>query len=169
MTSHDIYPPQEMEKPPMEIERKFLVGTLPEGFEDYEHTRIRQGYLVIGEDGSEARLRDKGGKYTMTVKSKGELSRGEWETSISEEQFAAMWPATAGKRVEKTRYEIPYQESVIELDIYEGELEGLVSAEVEFPTEEAAGLFQAPEWFAVDVTSDKAFKNQQLALNGLPR
>lgn len=169
MTIHDSYPQHETEQSPIEIERKFLVGTPPENFEDYEHTQIRQGYLVIGEDGSEARVRDKAGSYTLTVKSKGELSRGEWESPITEEQFSTWWPATAGKRVEKTRYAIPYEGCIIELDIYEGDLAGLMSAEVEFSSEEAARAFNAPEWFAVDVTSDKAFKNQQLALNGLPQ
>lgn len=168
MTTYDSYPQPETEKSPVEIERKFLVGTPPENFEDYEHTQIRQGYLVIGEDGSEARVRDKNGAYTLTVKSKGELSRGEWESPITEEQFNIWWPATVGKRVEKTRYTIPYGENVIEFDIYEGDLAGLMTAEVEFTSEAAADSFKAPEWFAVDVTSDKTFKNQQLALNGLP-
>ena len=166
MTIHDAYP--DTEKPPVEIERKFLVGTPPENFEDHEHTRISQGYLVIGADGSEARIRDNGGKYTMTVKSKGDLSRGEWETTIDEGQFNTLWPATEGKRVEKTRYGIPYNGAMIELDIYEGPLSGLMSAEVEFPDETTAQSFKSPDWFAVEVTSDKTFKNQQLAVNGLP-
>lgn len=158
-----------VEKAPVEVERKFLVGAIPENLDEFNHEAIKQGYLVIGEDGSEARLRNRDGSYTMTVKSKGELSRGEWEAPITSEQFAVWWPATNGKRVEKTRYSIPLGENVIELDIYEGQLEGLVTAEVEFKSEAEANSFQAPEWMGVDVTSDKAFKNQQLAVNGLPQ
>lgn len=153
---------------PVEIERKFLVAQLPETLGDFDHKTIRQGYMVIGADGSEVRLRDKAGSYTLTVKSKGELSRGEWETPITEEQFTDLWGTTAGKRVEKTRYEIPYGEHTIELDIYEGDLAGLVSAEVEFSNEAAAAAFEAPSWFGDDVTADSSFKNQNLALNGLP-
>lgn len=153
---------------PVEIERKFLVRALPENLEDFDHKTIRQGYMVIGADGSEARLRDKAGSYTLTVKSKGELSRGEWETPITEEQFTTLWGTTAGKRVEKTRYAIPYGEHTIELDIYEGDLAGLVSAEVEFASEADAQAFEVPEWFADDVTANSGFKNQNLALNGLP-
>lgn len=153
---------------PVEIERKFLVTQLPENLADFDHKTIRQGYMVIGEDGSEARLRDKAGSYTLTVKSKGELSRGEWETPITEEQFVTLWGTTAGKRVEKTRYAIPYDGHTIELDIYEGDLAGLVSAEVEFDSVTAAEAFEVPDWFADDVTANSGFKNQNLALKGLP-
>ena len=153
---------------PIEIERKFLVNSLPENLETFPHKPIKQGYMVIGTDGSEARLRDKAGSYTLTVKSKGELSRGEWETELTEDQFQALWSTTAGKRVEKTRYEIAHGDSVVELDIYEGDLSGLVTAEVEFSSTTAAELFEPPSWFGSDVTADKNFKNQQLALQGIP-
>lgn len=154
---------------PTEIERKFLVTTLPENLNAYDHEQIRQGYLVIGKDGSEARVRDREGAYTMTVKSKGDLSRGEWETTITPEQFETLWPATMGRRVEKVRFTIPTCEGLaIELDIYDGELAGLVSAEVEFSSEDSARAFSVPEWIGSEVTEIKAMKNQQLAENGFP-
>lgn len=155
---------------PQEIERKFLANlALLEGSpDDYEHTAIRQGYLVIGENGSEARLRDKAGKYTITVKTKGDLVRGEWETELSEDQFEVLWAATEGKRVEKTRFKIPYDGHVIELDIYEGELDGLVTAEIEFESVQASQQFVPPGWLGKDVTQDSSFKNQNLACEGVP-
>lgn len=158
-------------KAPLEIERKFLVDTTRLDalgpLEDYEHSSIRQGYLVIGADGSEARVRDKGGKYTVTVKTKGELVRGEWETGLTQEQFDALWGASEGQRVEKTRFQIPHDGLVIELDVYEGDLEGLVTAEIEFEDEVAAGRFVAPEWLGADVTSNQKYKNQNLAQRGV--
>ncbi len=160
----------ETNKQPQEIERKFLANlALLEGRpDDYEHTAIRQGYLVIGDDGSEARVRDKAGKYSITVKTKGDLVRGEWETELSEDQFEVLWSATEGKRVEKTRFKIPYDEHVIELDIYEGQLDGLVTAEIEFESMQAAQQFVPPEWLSKDVTQDSSFKNQNLACEGVP-
>lgn len=154
---------------PVEIERKFLIAAPPENLEEFDQKVIRQGYMVIGEDGSEARLRDKAGRYFVTVKFKGELSRGEWETELTKEQFDALWPTTVGKRVEKTRFAIPYGGSTIELDVYEGDLTGLLTAEVEFASEAAAETFEVPEWFGEDVTRNQAFKNQQLAVKGLPQ
>lgn len=156
------------EKPAIEIERKFLVTHLPEAIQDCPHEAIRQGYLAIGTDGSEARIRDRAGSYTMTVKSKGDLSRGEWEVPISTSQFDTLWPATVGKRIEKTRYTVPYGNASIELDVYEGALAGLISAEVEFADEASAQAFQPPDWLGSDVTAEKAYKNQSLALNGIP-
>jgi len=155
-------------KPPVEIERKFRVTNLPENLGDYQHEEIRQGYLVTGADGSEARVRDRDQAFTLTVKSKGDRTRGEYEIPIDAGDFETLWPATEGKRVEKTRFSIPYRESTIELDIYYGELMGLVTAEVEFNSENDADEFEVPEWFGKEETENKSFKNQRLAENGFP-
>lgn len=154
---------------PLEIERKFLVKNLPEGLELSPHTVIIQGYVVITEDGTEVRVRDKGGLYFQTVKSGGGKTRSEVEMSISRQQFEALWPLTKGKRVEKTRYEISYENRVIELDVYHGDLNGLVTAEVEFDSEEVSNQFTPPGWLGQEVTEDRRYKNQNLALNGIPQ
>jgi CYTH domain-containing protein len=82
---------------------------------------------------------------------------------LTAEQFATLWPATEGKRLSKTRYEIPLGERVVEIDIYRGKHEGLVVAEVEFDDEEAALNFQPPDWLGDDVTGDPRYSNQLLA------
>ena len=77
--------------------------------------------------------------------------------------------AHRGLRIEKTRYEIDAGDGlVIELDIYAGDLEGLVVAEVEFASEEAADGFAPPDWLGPDVTEDLRYKNQRLARDGAP-
>jgi adenylate cyclase len=76
----------------VEIERKFLVDRRPSDI-DLTSAALRQGYLVIGDDG-EARIRDAGGAFTLTVKSRGSLSREEHEIPLSREQFGELWPAT---------------------------------------------------------------------------
>jgi len=157
-------------KPPLEIERKFRVNVAPETLrlDGLKREPIRQGYIVVGADGSETRVRDRAGIYTLTCKSAGGLSRTEYEIGLSKEQFDGLWPATDGKSVEKTRYSIPSGESIIELDVYGGALSGLVIAEMEFPDESAALAFEPPEWLEAEVTHNPAYKNQQLAINGLP-
>lgn len=151
-----------------EIERKFLVKTLPENLDQYPNKDIIQGYLAIGTDGTEVRLRKKGEKYFETVKSSGDKTRSETEVEITKNQFDVLWVATEGKRVEKNRYEIQYEDRVIELDVYRVNLDGLLSAEVEFPNESESNVFIPPEWFGEEITSDKRYKNQNLALYGLP-
>ena len=94
--------------------------------------------------------------------------RGESEIELDEGQFNKLWPATAGKRLEKVRFSVPYFESLVELDLYSGDLKGLIVAEVEFPDVSAAEDFPVPDWFGLEITTDKAFKNQQLATQGRP-
>lgn len=163
--------PEEHERtqPPVEVERKFLVKVMPENFHHNDSTWIRQGYVEINADGSERRIRDRDGVYTETYKSGGGLVRTEIESTISAEEFDALWPATEGQRVEKSRFTIPHDTVTIELDVYDGGLWGLVIAEVEFPDEASAEAYQQPDWFGDEVTGIKAYKNQQLALHGMPQ
>jgi len=159
----------EKQPQPQEIERKFLVKSLPENLEQYPHKDIVQGYLAITEDGTEVRLRQKGNKYFQTIKKGSGKTRFELEIEMTEEQFNLLWEATRGKRVEKTRYEIPHENGIIELDIYRGDLDGLLSAEMEFLSEEESEKFTAPDWLDEEVTDDKRYKNQNLALCGIPK
>jgi len=159
----------ENQSQPQEIERKFLVKSLPENLEQYQHKDITQGYLAITEDGTEVRLRQKGKKYFQTVKSGAGKTRFESEVEITEDQFKALWEATKGKRVEKTRYEIPHESGTIELDVYHGDLDGLLLAEMEFPGEKESNKFTPPEWLSEEVTDDKRYKNQNLALHKIPK
>jgi len=151
-----------------EIERKFLVKELPPEIDFYPHSEIIQGYLMITDNGVEVRLRKKGGRCYHTVKSGSGLVRKEAEKEISEAEFLEHWPETEGKRIEKVRSEIEYEEHIIELDIYSGDLAGLVVAEVEFDSEEESSHFAPPEWFGEEVTDDERYKNKNLALNGKP-
>jgi CYTH domain-containing protein len=155
----------------LEVERKFLVSELPAGgLDERAATGIDQGYLAIGADGSEVRLRRRAGRHTLTVKSGGGLTRSESEIELSAEQFEQLWPATETRRLEKVRYEIPVADAglTIELDIYTGSLDGLIVAEVEFQGEAAAGEFTPPGWFGQEVTADEAYKNRRLAVDGRP-
>ncbi len=153
---------------PVEIERKYLVKSLPENIESYPCKEIKQGYLAVTEDGTEVRVRKKGDKYYQTVKIGEGKVRLEHEIELSEEQFEKMWGATEGRRVEKLRYKIDYDNYVIELDVYKGELDGLLTAEVEFNSEEDSNNFTPPDWFKEEVTEDERYKNKNLAHDGSP-
>ena len=151
-----------------EIERKFLVKELPADLENYLHNEIIQGYLIVTDNYIEVRIRKKGDKYFETVKAGSGLVRKESEKEITKEVFWDHWPLTEGKRVEKVRYDIEYEDVLIELDIYSGDLEGLVVAEVEFASEEESVSFVPPSWFGKEVTHDERYKNKNLALHGKP-
>lgn len=146
-----------------EIERKFLVRKLPDDLTSYPSADIAQGYLVSLDDGLQVRLRKSGEKYSLTYKRGAGNVREEREIELAAKQFDALWPATEGKRLAKTRYEIPFGERVIEIDVYHERHEGLVVAEVEFDTEDAAKNFRPPPWLGDDVTGNPRYSNQLLA------
>ena len=151
----------------VEIERKFLVGHDVPELDPSASTALRQGYLIAADSG-EARVRDAGGRFTLTVKTGAGLVRGEYEIELTYEQFEVLWPATEAMRVEKRRYRLPAGERVGEFDIYEGALEGLMTVEVEFPTAEDADRFVAPKWFGREVTGVPGYSNAELARHGIP-
>jgi len=151
----------------VEIERKFLVAELPDGYRSAPSAHLRQGYLVIAPEGS-ARLRDADGARTLTVKSGSGLVRSEHETAITSEQFEALWPATEGRRLEKRRYRLPAGDLAFEVDVFEGDLSGLEFVEVEFATRSAAAAFVPPAWFGPEVTDDPAYTNASLSTRGRP-
>jgi adenylate cyclase len=146
-----------------EIERKFLVRKLPADLTSFPSNEISQGYLVSLDDGLQVRLRKSGERYSLTFKRGTGNVREEREVELTAVQFDALWPATKGKRLVKTRYEIPFGDRVVEIDMYHDRHEGLVVAEVEFAEEAAARNFQPPNWLGDDVTGDPCYSNQLLA------
>ena len=154
-----------MTKGTQEIERKWLVRDLP-SLQELPREQIIQGYLAISSDGTEVRIRRKGEKFFQTVKSQGGLARDEVEVEISQDQFRALWPATEGRRLEKTRYALEWSGYQLEIDVYQGSLAELVVVELEFESAEESKRFSPPAWFGEEVTEDKRYKNSSLALNG---
>jgi adenylate cyclase len=150
----------------MEVERKFLVSE-PPNLDDADSQEIDQGYLAIGEDG-EVRLRRKGERLLLTAKRGAGLSREEGEVELDREAFDRLWPLTEGRRLHKRRHVLPLDDDEIEVDVYAGELEGLVIAEVEFGSEEEARAFEPPDWLGEDVTGDPRYLNETLATAGTP-
>ena len=150
----------------MEVERKFLVPEPPE-LDGTESDEIEQGYLAIGADG-EVRLRRKGEKLLLTVKRGSGISRDEAEVELEREAFERLWPLTEGRRLRKRRYVVLLGDLGIEVDVYEGDLEGLVVAEVEFASEEEARRFEPPDWLGEEATGDERYLNETLATRGRP-
>jgi adenylate cyclase len=147
-----------------EIERKFLVKWLPDGLKRSRSFVIEQGYLATESAGRQVRLRKRGRTASLTFKARRDSHREEREIKLSPKQFAALWPGTAGRRLRKVRYEIPWDNLMIELDIYRGRHAGLVVAEVEFPNRASCRRFKAPWWFGREVTGEKRYSNVRLAL-----
>jgi CYTH domain-containing protein len=152
-----------------EIERKFSLAGKPNWLGDCEVTRIEQGYLAIeGGGGSEVRLRRRDGETVLTVKRGSGRTRTEEEIDLEPEQFEALWPLTEGRRVAKMRYLVPTETGDIEVDVFEAELAGMVTAEIEFDSEAASDAFEPADWLGAEVTGDDRYANETLATHGLP-
>lgn len=154
----------------MEIEKKWKLTQLPKvaQTEMGQRHEIKQGYVCV--EHGELRVRDKNGRCYLTAKSDGGLSREEWETEIPKWVFDQLWLNCQGRTLEKIRCAIPYGELTLEIDMYLGQLSGLVTLEIEFASEAEAEQFDVTALAAdaLDVTADKRYKNKSLAVNGLP-
>lgn len=155
----------------MEIERKFLVR---KNYEQYilslnlESHQIEQFYVQVGE--TEERYRKTDNSYFHTTKKSidGGLKREEIETECTQIDFETNLRHIIGLKIEKTRHFYFFDSYNLEIDFYLGSLKGLVVCEVEFKSEGEAKTFVPPEFLGAEVTLDKRYKNQSLALNGLP-
>jgi adenylate cyclase len=153
-----------------EIERKLLVDEVP-SLEGWTAQRLEQGYLAITGDVEVRIRRADGDAARITVKSAPGLSRVEEELPLDGDAFERLWPLTEGRRLVKVRHTSPDPDVagvVFELDVYEGPLGGLVTLEAEFADEDAARAWTPPLWAGREVTGEKAYANQTLALHGAP-
>jgi adenylate cyclase len=150
-----------------EIERKFLVSS-----DDWHNgvssrTAIRQFYLAATAGRSlRVRIRD-GRSAVLTLKfGRHGRERDEFEYPIPLDDAVEMQAFAVGVVIEKTRHEVRHNDYVYEVDVFAGELAGLVIAELETPDDVPSA--ELPPWLGREVTGESAFYNASLARNGLP-
>ena len=136
----------------MEIERKFLIKSLPDNLESYSCDTLIQAYISTE---PVIRVRQKNEDYILTLKSVGLLAREEIEMPLTEESFKHLLSKKDGISINT-----PY---LIELDVFEGDYNGFCMAEVEFPDIDSANAYNAPAWFGPEVTMDSRFHNSSLS------
>lgn len=149
-----------------EIERKFLVAS--DGWRSFvtRQLDIRQAYLSVSETNTvRVRLRDR--EAFLTIKSAGAgPTRQEFELSIPFADATAMLALRTGRIIEKRRHIVPAGLLRWEIDVFAGDLAGLIIAEIELPDETAG--FERPGWLGAEVTGDPRYGNSWLATGGLP-
>lgn len=143
-----------------EIERKFTIRAIPENLMDFPFTDIEQAYLCIRPT---IRVRKDGDSYYLTYKNGAGMVHEEYNLPLTEESYQKLLKKCDGKVLTKRRYRIPYNGFTIELDMFSGDYQGLIFAEVEFDSVKDAESFILPDWFSEDVTMDKRYKNSYLA------
>ena len=147
----------------IEIERKFLVRSNQFQEEAAHKTYMIQGFLSTHPNRT-VRVRLKGTDGTLTVKGASSLdgtTRFEWETQLTVDETKALLGLCEPGMVEKTRYEVPFKGNIFEVDVFHGENEGLILAELELPSNETS--FEKPNWVGIEVTGDIRYYNSQLS------
>ena len=146
-----------------EIERKFLVNSLDFIQEATQSQKIVQGYLNSNPKRT-VRIRIKDQKGFITIKGQGNVSgttRFEWEKEIDLEEAQSLILLCESGVIDKTRYLIQKGKHTFEVDVFEGENQGLVMAEIELSFENE--VFEKPEWLDEEVTNDERFYNAYLS------
>lgn len=148
-----------------EIERKFLVTNTDFISESNSNNRIVQGYLN-SDPSRTVRVRIKGKQGFLTIKGKGNASgttRFEWEKEIDVAEAESLLLLCEKGIIDKIRYEILVGKHTFEVDVFSGENQGLVMAEVELSNEN--DFFEKPKWLGNEVTGDKRYYNSYLSKN----
>ena len=143
-----------------EIERKFLINKdqfKPNDEGDY----IAQGYLSSTPERT-VRVRIKNNRGYLTVKGKNTgIIRSEFEYEIPVNDAKELLELCEPSIIVKRRYNINVNGSKWEVDVFEGDNEGLIVAEIELASENET--FSKPDWVAKEVSSDVRYYNSHLS------
>ncbi|NJB71301.1 CYTH domain-containing protein [Saonia flava] len=148
----------------IEIERKFLVNSHAYKKEATSKNLIVQGFLNTHPNRT-VRVRINGDFGYLTVKGKSNetgTSRFEWEKEIEVDEAKSLLNLCEEGVLEKTRYLVPVNQHMFEVDEFFGDNKGLVVAEVELSSENE--FFEKPNWLGEEVTGDIKYYNSQLSL-----
>lgn len=143
-----------------EIERKYLVD-LKKWSPENKGTHILQFYLS---DKPTVRIRIAGVQGFITIKGQTEgVSRAEFEYEIPVDDALDMIKLAIYIPIEKTRYDVVYNDQLFTVDVFEGKNEGLVVAEIEIESENQK--IDLPDWIIEEVSYDSNYYNSNLSKN----
>ena len=145
-----------------EIERKFRVDSelwRPSG----TGVRQRQGYLSSAKE-RVVRVRIAGDRAFLTIKGETQgVARPEFEYPIPVADAEKLLQICEKPLIEKTRYIERWEGRVWEVDVFHGDNEGLVVAEVELASDKEDVI--RPPWARDEVSSDPRYFNNNLVSN----
>lgn len=141
-----------------EIERKFLVTNDSWKEESTSSEEYIQGYLAT-ERSCSIRIRIKKDRASLNIKSATlGISRNEYDYPIPlSEAREILQDLCIRPLLKKTRFLVPHGDHVWEIDVFEGDNEGLVVAEIELATPDEP--FSRPGWLGEEVSDDPRYYN----------
>jgi CYTH domain-containing protein len=149
-----------------ELELTYLAKELPPDLASKPSKLLVDVYYPAEDPHPLLRIRQKGDSYEVTKKvmASGADSSHMLEHTIilSPEEFVAL-TAAPGKRVAKRRYDFDYQGRKAEIDVFEGDLSGLVVVDFEFTDRDDQLAFEMPDFCLADVTQEAFVAGGKLA------
>ena len=147
-----------------EIERKFLLRDNSWRKLAHKHKDISQGYLA-NTDKCSVRVRVAGDKASINIKSMTvDIVRSEYEYPLPvEEAEAILHTLCVQPLICKTRYFVKQQDHLWEIDVFDGDNDGLVIAEIELDSRDED--FSRPDWLGKEVSDDIRYFNISLVKN----
>lgn len=149
-----------------EIERKYAIKTVPDDIKISKIKDIEQAY-IYKDNNTHIRIRkvtnrkEQSSNFIYTIKTKGDIQykdnscvgqKYEIENLISEEEYKELLTRKISNIINKTRINVPIAKGlVVEIDIYYDYLDGMLTAEIEFPNEEMAKQFDKPDWLGEEL------------------
>lgn len=141
-----------------EIERKFLLRDDSWRADVEKSEVIRQGYLA-GSEKSSIRVRIADNQANINIKSATlDVTRQEFEYPIPVSDANELLDSLSeGPQIEKIRYHVHYGNHHWEIDVFSGDNEGLIVAEVELNNKDEE--FDRPAWLGEEVSDDPRYYN----------
>jgi CYTH domain-containing protein len=153
----------------IERERRYLLRDLPEGLSRADpHLQITDNYIT----GTRLRLRKvrepRSNKWTVKFTQKFAVTDNDFSRSIITNTYLNAIEAETlslfnANEIRKNRYRFEYEGRQFAVDMFLGELFGLVLAEVSFDTDEELENFPTPPFAIVDVTNNELFTGGRLS------
>jgi CYTH domain-containing protein len=153
----------------LERERRYLLQDLPEGLTRADpHLQITDNYIT----GSRLRLRKvrdpRSNKWTVKFTQKFPVEPNDLSRTIITNTYlnaleAEMLSVFNANEIRKNRYPFEYEGHEFSVDMFLGDLFGLVLAEVSFDTDAELAVFPTPLFALADVTNNELFAGGKLS------
>lgn len=150
----------------IEIELTFLAKYIPPEVLSTTPQQLVDIYIPEQVDFPRLRLRQADNNYEMTKKTLVEnddfSTHHENTILLDQEEYEAL-TVVSSRKIEKKRFRIACGKHEAEIDVFEGDLEGLVLIDFEFETIEDKAAFKPPGYCLADVTQQQLILGSHLA------
>lgn len=144
----------------IELEKTYLLNNTPFKLDQYPNKELVDHYMPIEQEHPQLRLRKQWFIYEMTKKTlvkQDDLSvQREQTIYLSKSEYEAL-ANIPSKNIRKIRYYIPYEWLILEIDMFQDDLDWLILMDVEFPDKETMANFVMPNFCTADVTQNWMF------------